>query len=100
MYYIYILYSERSDLYYIGYSHDPERRLISHNTSERTTFTSKHRPWKMVANFFASDNRGDAMKIEKYLKKQKSREFIEEVIEHQEDEVWIAQLVRVPACRD
>ena len=54
----------------------------------------------MVANFFASDNRSDAMKIEKYLKKQKSRGFIEEVIEHQEDEVWIAQLVRAPINRD
>jgi len=100
MYYVYILYSESSDRYYIGHSDDPERRLLSHNTSERTTYTSKHRPWKMMATFAVSENRGTAMKIEKYLKKQKSRQFLEEVIEHQDDEEWIAQLVRVPACRD
>jgi len=100
MYYIYILYSEKSDLYYIGQSNDPERRVISHNTSKRTTYTSKHRPWQLVAKFEVSEKRGKAVKVEKYLKKMKDRNFIEKVIEKQNDKEWLTQLVRVPACRD
>ncbi|WP_082911433.1 GIY-YIG nuclease family protein [Pedobacter psychrophilus] len=45
MFYLYILYSISSNKYYLGYSEDPERRLLEHNNSERVTYTSKHRPW-------------------------------------------------------
>lgn len=100
MFYIYILYSQKSDLYYIGYSDDPDQRLISHNTSKRVTYTSKHRPWEKVAEFPVSENRGETMKVEKYLKKQKSRKLIEEIIARQEEELWIDQLVRAPMYRD
>jgi hypothetical protein len=34
MFYVYILYSESADRYYIGHTNDPERRLVEHNTSE------------------------------------------------------------------
>jgi putative endonuclease len=73
MYYIYIIYSKSSDRYYIGYSNDPERRLEEHNTKPFNTYTSKHRPWAMKAAFPVSEDRGKAMKIERYLKKLKSR---------------------------
>ena len=89
MFYIYILYSRRSDRYYIGYSDDPEKRLDSHNTSERKTYTSKHRPWELAASFPVSELRGEVMKVEKYLKRQKSRKLIEEIINHQDDVEWI-----------
>jgi len=54
----------------------------------------------MMAVIEIPGSRGEAMKVERYLKKQKDRKFIEEVIRNQGDENWIAQLVRVPACRD
>jgi hypothetical protein len=34
MFYVYILYSESADRYYIGHTNDSERRLIEHKTSE------------------------------------------------------------------
>ncbi len=51
MYYIYIIYSDSANLYYVGYTNDPKRRLIEHNTNPHNTFTSKHRPWVMKALF-------------------------------------------------
>jgi len=63
MYYIYILYSETSDLYYIGYSDNVDRRLSEHNNAPYNTFTSKHRPWKIKAVFSVSGDIGTAMNI-------------------------------------
>jgi predicted GIY-YIG superfamily endonuclease len=37
----------------------------------------------LVAKFEVSEKRGEAVKVEKYLKKMKDRNFIEKVIEKQ-----------------
>jgi len=91
MYYIYIIYSKSADRYYIGYSNDTERRLEEHNTKPFNTYTSKHRPWTMKAAFPVSEDRGQAMKIERYLKRLKSRKIIEQIIEFQLDPIKLAQ---------
>jgi len=80
MFYIYFLYSTSSDKYYVGYSDDLNRRLIEHNTSDFISFTKKHRPWSLVYSFPVSDKRGEAMKIERFIKKQKSKKLIERII--------------------
>jgi len=100
MYFIYILYSESSDKYYVGYSDDPIRRETEHNTKPFNTFTSKHRPWKLVASFPAGESRSEAIRIERYIKKQKSRTFILKLIASQHDSEQIERLVRVPTGRD
>ncbi len=96
MFYIYILYSPSSDKYYVGYSNDYQRRLIEHNTTERITYTSKHRPWFLKAAFECLSE-SEAMKIEKFIKKQKSRKFIETICNPCSKLMGqLAQLVRVP----
>jgi len=100
MFYIYIIYSASSDKYYVGYSSDPNRRLVEHNNNERTCYTSKHRPWVLKAIFAISDNRAIAMQYEKKIKQLKSRKILELLIEHSEDINFLAQLVRVPTGRD
>ena len=101
MYYIFILYSETSDLYYFGYSEDPFKRLDEHNTSLHSTFTSKHRPWQICALFEVGESKGEAMKIERFIKKQKSREFIKQLCKKDfVPNASLAQLVRVPHVRD
>jgi putative endonuclease len=57
MFYIYILLSELSGFYYIGYSDDPEQALFEHNNINKDTFTSKHRPWKTVSKYLVSETR-------------------------------------------
>ena len=101
MFYIYILYSVSSDIYYVGHSDDPWNRVIQHNTKERGTFSSKHQPWELAAIFEAGRIRSEALIIEQFIKKQKSRKLIEKLIDPQFlPEGNIVQLVRVPHVRD
>jgi putative endonuclease len=100
MFYIYIIYSETFDKYYIGQTDNCERRLNEHNTSKHTTFTSKYRPWVLAAYFEVGNDRGIARKIENKLKSLKSREIISKLVKHSGDSLFLAQLVRVPTHRD
>ncbi len=98
-YYVYILYSLSYDRYYIGHTNDIFRRVEEHNTNSRMTYTHKYRPWKLKTHYeFGS--RSNAMKIEKYIKRMKSRKVIERLIQDSEYFNEIAQLVGVPTCRD
>lgn len=100
MFYIYILYSASADKYYVGYSNDYRQRLIAHNTSDRLTYTSKHRPWELKAAFEAGEDEGKAIIVEKFIKKQKSRSLIEALVRGEKLHGELAQLVRVPHLRD
>lgn len=77
MYYIYILYSASADKYYVGYSTDTTRRLDEHNTKPLNTYTSKHRPWILKDAFACGETEAEAMRIEKFIKQQKSRSLLE-----------------------
>jgi putative endonuclease len=79
-YYIYILYSPSREKFYVGQTNDVGRRLEEHNNPIRNTFTSKYLPWEMACYFEVSQERASAMKVEKYIKKQKSRNFIKQLI--------------------
>ena len=98
LYYIYILYSQTSDLYYVGYTNDYKRRLEQHNGSTSNTFTSKHRPWVIKAMFTCGHNEGDAMRLEKFIKKQKSKFFLQKLVNSEPSEFKgiLVQLVRCP----
>ena len=74
----YILYSETSDIYYVGSTSNFEDRLRRHN-SGRSTFTKRGIPWKIVYQKQYS-TKAEAYKAELYIKSQKSRKYIEELI--------------------
>jgi putative endonuclease len=100
-FYIYLLYSESSDKYYVGYSYNPLKRLSEHNNSEHLTYTSKHRPWQLKAIFLVGSNEAEAIKIERFIKQQKSRKLLEKLIDPEfQPTGFLAQLVRVPYVRD
>jgi putative endonuclease len=76
--FIYILYSEKTDHYYIGSCADIETRLQRHNAG--ATLSTKHgRPWRVVYSE-TFDDKTKALKRENYLKSLKSRKFIEILI--------------------
>ena len=81
MFYIYILYSVKFDKFYVGQTDDVDRRLIEHNELSDHSYTSKYRPWQIAASFKTGDSRTLARKIESHIKKQKSKGYIEEIIE-------------------
>jgi len=100
MYYIYILYSEKADKYYVGYSEDYLRRVHEHNHSPRLGFTAKYRPWVLKAVFQCSQDEAIAIRIERFIKRQKSRKFLETIINAESLTGVLANLVRVPNSRD
>ena len=101
MFYIYIIYSKGSDLYYVGHSSDPWLRLEQHRTNRQDKFTGKHTDWVLCAVFAVSDRKGDADKLEKFIKRQKSRRLLRSLIDPKFiPEGPLAQLVRVPHVRD
>jgi putative endonuclease len=100
MYYLYILYAEASDIYYVGHTDNYKRRLIEHNEISETSFTSKHRPWKLEAVFECGMERKTAMEIEKFIKKQKSKSLIKKIIKEDSLSGILAKLARVPHVRD
>ena len=69
--YVYILYSELHDRFYIGHSSDLGQRVQRHNEG-KTFSTAPYRPWKLVYSQ-EFPTRGEAMKRERRLKRRKSR---------------------------
>ena len=101
MYYVYIIFSPAFNKYYVGSSSNPWKRLVRHNTTDFNTYSSKYRPWELAVTFEAANTRGEAERLEKFIKKQKSRSLIQKLI----DPAFLpsgqlAQLVRVPHLRD
>ena len=75
---VYILYSEKIDKYYIGSSHDPQMRLYYHNLGQKG-WTKRGIPWKLVYQKEYKDKM-DAMRVERHIKKLKSRKIVEKII--------------------
>ncbi len=78
MYFVYIIESKVDSSYYIGYTNNIESRLQKHNNA-KTGYTSRRKPW-MLRYYEEFNNKTDALKREKHLKRQKNREFYKKLI--------------------
>ncbi len=77
MFYLYII-KNKNDKYYIGTTKDLEDRLIRHNAN-RSKSTKSKGPWELVyTEYFQS--RSGAMEREYYIKRQKSKNYINKLI--------------------
>jgi putative endonuclease len=74
-YYVYILQSETTGRYYVGQTEHLEERVRYHQ-SNYSKANKNRGPWKL-RHFEAYPTRGEAMKRENYIKRQKDRRFIE-----------------------
>ncbi|WP_300486499.1 GIY-YIG nuclease family protein [Flavobacterium sp.] len=64
---VYILYSEKFNKTYTGFTSNLIQRFKSHNSLATKGFTIKFRPWEVIyVDFFTSKT--EALKREKYLK--------------------------------
>ncbi len=76
--YCYILFSDKLNKYYVGSTTDIARRWEEHNRGKEK-FTKSGCPWIIVySEIFAELS--DARKRETYIKKQKSRKYIDKLI--------------------
>ncbi len=73
MHFVYILYSQTFDSFYIGYTKQPDVRLEQHNLG-LTKSTKAKRPWEMVYTE-KFETQIDALRREKFLKAQKNKTF-------------------------
>ena len=92
MFYIYILYSEKSDRYYVGHTNDVNRRLVEHNDTSENSYTSRMGPWVLKGSFPTGNDRGFAIRTEKHIKSQKSRKYLETLLDHGSIEKIISRI--------
>lgn len=78
--YVYILYSEKCNRYYVGRSENVERRLEEHNSGSGGKYTSKCKPWILIYTEIY-ENKILAVNRELEIKNMKSRKYIEQLIE-------------------
>jgi len=79
MYFIYILYSESANKYYVGHTDNLERRLFEHNNG-MTRFTSNIASDWIIMYTETFESRALAAKREREIKARKSRVYIQSLI--------------------
>ena len=79
MFTVYVLYSEKYNKIYIGYTSNLEQRFLSHNELSKTAYTVKYRPWKIIYTE-KFENKKEAIQREKQLKSSRGRNFIRKEI--------------------
>ena len=75
MYTVYVLYSEKYDKHYTGYSSDFSQRILSHNVLGKKGWSIRFRPWKVILQE-EYETKKEAMEREKWLKTGAGREFV------------------------
>ncbi|QQG45693.1 MAG: GIY-YIG nuclease family protein [Candidatus Sungiibacteriota bacterium] len=74
VYYVYILYSDRFDRFYIGQTNNINLRLRHHNFG-KSSWTKSYRPWRLIHSE-SFQTRTKAMQREKYLKSLKDKRYL------------------------
>ncbi|UZD24339.1 GIY-YIG nuclease family protein [Algoriphagus halophytocola] len=72
---VYILYSRSLDKFYIGYTANFTARLAYHNSTQNKIWTKRGQPWE-VHLLIDRLEKSQALKMEKHLKKMKSRNYL------------------------
>lgn len=100
-YYIYILFSAELSKFYVGYSSDPWSRHEQHLANSSDRFTGKAKDWILMTTFFVSNAESEAIRVERFIKKQKSRVLLEKLIDPSfAPSGVLSQLLRVPHVGD
>ena len=81
MFYVYILYSSKIDRYYIGYSENPEKRLLEKHNLGYVKSTKIGVPYILKSKkLFQTEI--EAIQEERRLKKAKNRKYLEYLIDN------------------
>ena len=75
MFYVYILFSEKLQKFYIGQTDNLELRIASHNSQNNPNWTNSGKPWSLYLDI-PCKTRLSATRLEKFIKRQKSKAFI------------------------
>ena len=82
--FVYILYSESVDRFYIGETCNIEQRILQHKTGfYKSAFSKKASDWILFWSV-ECDSRNQALKIEKHIKKMRNRTFYQNLVKYPE----------------
>ncbi len=70
-YFVYILYSEKCDRYYVGHSDNLDRRFDEHNSGRGGKYTARCKQWELVYTE-CYESRGSAVEREFEIKKRRA----------------------------
>jgi len=84
MHCVYIIHSEALDRFYVGETHDVLLRIDRHNSNYyQNKWTAKGKPWTLFL-FIQCFDKHQALKIEKHIKKMKSKTYIQNLKKYPE----------------
>ena len=84
MHFLYILYSESADRYYVGETANLENRIHAHIEHKyKKAFTKAAEDWKVVLEM-RLEEKEDVLFLERFIKKMKSKVFIKKIIANPE----------------
>ncbi len=78
VFYVYILQSESTNRYYVGQTKHLEERVAYHNSNYSLALRNRG-PWKLIY-FEQYTTRSQAVRQEQYIKRQKDKRFIENLL--------------------
>lgn len=84
MHFLYIIYSPAADKYFAGETNNVPESMKLHNSHKKIkAFTGAASDWelKLILN---CNTKEEAVYLQKLIKRKKSRDFIQEIIEHPE----------------
>ena len=82
MHYLYILFSKSADKFYVGETYDAEARINAHNQHHYSNaFTKIAEDWETVL-VFECGSEVEAVYLETFIKKMKSKIFIQKIMNH------------------
>ncbi|MBP6556929.1 MAG: GIY-YIG nuclease family protein [Flavobacterium sp.] len=80
MHFLYILHSSSANKFYVGETDNIDSRLLKHNNhSYDGSFTKIAEDWRVVLQFECV-SKHQALQLEKFIKKMKSKIFIQKTI--------------------
>ena len=81
MHFLYIVHSKTIDRYYVGETTDLAIRLEQHNQHHfKKNFTKAAKDWKVALSKICR-SKEDAIYLERFIKRMKSKKFIQKVID-------------------
>jgi putative endonuclease len=91
MFEVYILFSQKINRHYIGFTMNLDERLAFHvNDSQTRKFTYNADDWQLIFKMLCTSKK-QAMLIEKHIKAMKSKKYIENLIKYPEMSVKLLQ---------
>jgi len=84
MHYLYILHSKTANKFYVGETYELKNRINSHNNHYyQNAFTKVADDWEYVLTFECQAE-ADAVYLERFIKRMKSKTFIQKIIQNPE----------------